>query len=164
MAYIDLSDIENFAITDESLTKVLLHRCPQYVVCLFVIVMDQQPMRSKHPNVLTASEHHLVNDSRSADKYASTTSGTMYSLSSLSNSSREKPGSRLLIMRVTCATSFSSNQEPIVDVTARIGVTRGDSDSRYAECRADIRCMTGLVALKFSQASCLAVGFTKTSA
>lgn len=129
MTYINLSDIKNFAITDESLTKVLFHRCPQYVVCLFGDGNGSVAHTSGASNMLTASEHHLVNDSRSADKYASTTSGTMYSLSSLSNSSREKLESRLLIMRVTCATSFSSNQEPIVDVTARIGVTRGDSDS-----------------------------------
>lgn len=49
-------------------------------------------------------------------------------------------------------------------VTARSGVTRGDSDSSYAACSEDKRCMTGFVDLKFSQASARGEVLTETSA
>jgi hypothetical protein len=89
--HIDATDIQDSAVRYEPLLQVLLHRSPQHVVCLErhelipqfpcqlpLILLDKPPIGPR----LTASPHHIFKLSLSAFKYASTTSGTIYSLNS----------------------------------------------------------------------------------
>ena len=112
----------------------------------------------------TASEHHALSASLSAVRYASTTSGTMYSRSSRSNASIEKPGSSAFMLRITRAVSFSSNHDATVDVTERSESTTGFSDSWYAPCSSANLRRIGLVSLSCCQRSWRGDEACKTSA
>lgn len=114
--------------------------------------------------LLTASPHHCFSPSLSALKYASTTSGIMYSRNSLENDSRLKSGSIIRITRVTCAVSVSSNQPPMVLVTDRMLETTGFSDSSYA-ARQDVNVRKmGFVCFSWSHFSYLSESLCRTIA
>lgn len=112
----------------------------------------------------TASPHHDFKDSLSAERYASTTSGMMYSLSSRSKLSRLNAGSRAFMSRITCAVSFSSNHEPIVWVTDRAVETTGFSDSSYAWRRETKDRRIGLVSFSLFHFSWRGESLCKTTA
>lgn len=112
----------------------------------------------------TASPHHACSASRSALRYASTTSGTMYSRNSRSKLSIVNVGSSAFISRCTCALSFSSNQPPIVCVTLRKDDTTGCSLSSYCALRSESERKSGFVSFIFAQRSCRGESACTTSA
>ena len=88
----------------------------------------------------------------------------MYSRSSRSNASIEKPGSSAFMLRITRAVSFSSNHDATVDVTERSESTTGFSDSWYAPCSSANLRKIGFVSLSCCQRSWRGDEACKTSA
>src|ERR1700748_2163844 len=88
----------------------------------------------------------------------------MYSLSSRGKVSIEKVGSRYLDTRTNCAVSFSSNHEPIVDVTVRMPEMTGFSDSSYCCLRLVKVRITGFASFRRSHFSCFALSLWSVSA
>lgn len=138
--------------------SIVAHRT-LYVFMSF-LVLALQPMCRP----LTASLHHICSASRSALRYASTSSGTIYSRKSLENDSISKEGSIYRICRVTCAVSFSSNHEPIVDVTERNEATKGFSDSWNLCCSSPKLLRIGFVCFSVSHRSAFGASLCKTTA
>lgn len=65
--YVNLTDIEDFAVANEALFKILFHGSPQYIICLMKsdqFDVSNLDVYDQH----TASPHHSLNASRSALK------------------------------------------------------------------------------------------------